>query len=298
MTSAAFAQRSLTFVSGSGIDSNPCVRVAPCRTFAAGFAQVASDGVLLCIDSAGYGALTITYSVVITCDGVEAGVRVNGTNGFVIDAGPNGDVFLSGIDFDGLAPASSSLNGILILSARQVIIRNCRIRSFWSGDGVNGNGIFVNNSGSTAVFVIDTVISDNAHSGIEVQPRNGATATVSVTRSSATSNGAGMRANNSLNAAAVGMTVTSSVVANNVGAGFSAISSSGYARLHLTDDAIVLNGTGIVSMNALARVDVGRSTIMGNVFAASATGGTINSYGTNQIDGNLNDAVLPVIPSH
>src|SRR4029450_6331613 len=57
------AQR--TFVSGSGVDSNPCTLTLPCRSFAAAITQTSIGGEVIVLDSAGYGPVAITQSVSI-----------------------------------------------------------------------------------------------------------------------------------------------------------------------------------------------------------------------------------------
>ena len=58
----ASAQAIRTWVSGVGDDVNPCSRTAPCKTFAGAISKTAAGGEINCLDSAGYGAVTITKS--------------------------------------------------------------------------------------------------------------------------------------------------------------------------------------------------------------------------------------------
>src|SRR5215472_18109741 len=74
---SASAQVQRTFVSGGGIDSNPCSRTAPCRTFTQAISQTNAGGEVYVLDSAGYGPFTITKSVAIVApQGVTAGISV------------------------------------------------------------------------------------------------------------------------------------------------------------------------------------------------------------------------------
>src|SRR5215831_10673665 len=66
----AQAQASRTWVSGVGSDANPCSRTAPCKTFAGAISKTAAGGEINCLDSAGYGAVTITKGLSIVCNGV------------------------------------------------------------------------------------------------------------------------------------------------------------------------------------------------------------------------------------
>src|SRR5207237_8677678 len=83
---AAQAQASRTWVSGVGDDANPCSRTAPCKTFAGTISKTAAGGEINCLDSGGFGALTINKAITVKCIGVIAGVLVSGTNGVIVNA--------------------------------------------------------------------------------------------------------------------------------------------------------------------------------------------------------------------
>lgn len=166
----AQAQATRTWVSGVGDDANPCSRTAPCKTFAGAISKTAAAGEINCIDPGGYGALTITKSITIKCDEVEAGVLVSATNGFVIAAADTDRVVISGLDFEGLGPTALSLNGIKVNSAASVVIKNCRINGFGSTNGTDGNGVFVTSSTANGhVLIQDSLITNNASAGIKLK---------------------------------------------------------------------------------------------------------------------------------
>src|SRR5512133_3487665 len=72
---AALAQR--TFVASNGQDTNPCSITLPCRSFATAIGKTSANGEVIVLDSAGYGAVTITQSVTIAAPaGVYAGIFV------------------------------------------------------------------------------------------------------------------------------------------------------------------------------------------------------------------------------
>src|SRR3954452_19365800 len=93
---AANAQATRTWVSGVGDDANPCSRTAPCKTFAGAISKTATSGEINCLDSAGFGAVTITKSISIICNGVIGGILSSGQNGVVVNAG-TGAVILKGL---------------------------------------------------------------------------------------------------------------------------------------------------------------------------------------------------------
>jgi hypothetical protein len=133
----AYAQATRTWVSGVGDDANPCSRTAPCKTFAGAISKTAAGGEINTLDPGGFGAVTITKSITIRSDSVEAGILVAGANGIVINAAASDRIILEGLDFEGLG---TGLSGINILQARDVEIRNSSIRNFTiAGVHLTGN---------------------------------------------------------------------------------------------------------------------------------------------------------------
>src|SRR5262249_32570558 len=105
----ARAQANRTFVSGHGLDINVCSLAAPCRSVAEAIAQANAGGEITVLDSAGYGAVTITKSITITNPGgVEAGVTATGSQDAIqINGGTsNINVTLRGLTLQG-APGNS-----------------------------------------------------------------------------------------------------------------------------------------------------------------------------------------------
>jgi hypothetical protein len=92
----AAAQATRTWVSGVGDDANPCSRTAPCKTFAGAISKTAAGGEINCLDSGGFGSVTITRSVSIRCLGVTGGVLAAGTQGVVVTSTPGIEVLLEG----------------------------------------------------------------------------------------------------------------------------------------------------------------------------------------------------------
>src|SRR5436853_1817773 len=88
--SMAQAQATRTWVSGVGDDANPCSRTAPCKTFAGAISKTAVDGEIDCIDSGGFGAVTITKAITIDGIGVMAGILAAGTNGVNVNDSGSG----------------------------------------------------------------------------------------------------------------------------------------------------------------------------------------------------------------
>src|SRR5262249_27293068 len=123
--------------------------------------KTATGGEINCLDPGGMGAVTITKALTIDCTaaGGIGGILVAGTNGIVISI-PSGDthVQLIGLNIDGLgANGTTSVNGIQILSAANVLIQDCLIYGFKNSDGVSGNGVRVAASGAKVVILNSTI---------------------------------------------------------------------------------------------------------------------------------------------
>ena len=150
---AAHAQATRTWVSGVGDDANPCSRTAPCKTFAGAISKTAVNGEINCLDSGGFGAVTITKSITIKGVGVIGGLLASGTNGIIINSA-TAKVVLEGLDIDG---AGTGLNGISILAASKVAVINTTIRGF-TQNGINMT------STSGHLFVDKSFIQNNGQS--------------------------------------------------------------------------------------------------------------------------------------
>src|SRR3979490_2576921 len=90
VSAPAHAQATRTWVSGVGDDLNPCSRTAPCKTFAGAISKTAAAGEINCLDSGGFGSVTITKSITIKCEGVIGGVLAAGTFGVTVNDSGSG----------------------------------------------------------------------------------------------------------------------------------------------------------------------------------------------------------------
>ena len=89
-TTPAQAQNNRSFVSAqSGLDTNPCTRTSPCRTFAHALTQTNAGGEINTLDPGGYGSVTIDRAISIVSGLGEAGVLVpSGGTGIIINGLP------------------------------------------------------------------------------------------------------------------------------------------------------------------------------------------------------------------
>jgi hypothetical protein len=158
----AMAQATRTWVSGVGDDANPCSRTAPCKTFAGAISKTAPAGEINVLDPGGFGEVTITKSITIRSDHVEAGVLAAGpTNSINVNAAATDKIVLEGLDIEG---AGVGVNGVVINSAATVYIIRSAIRRF-TGNGVN----MTSSSAGARVFIRDSIINMNGVGGVNVQ---------------------------------------------------------------------------------------------------------------------------------
>lgn len=298
---SAFAQATRTWVSGVGDDVNPCSRTAPCKTWAGAISKTAAGGMINCIDPGGFGAVTITKSITISCKHVEGSALASGTTGVIIN-GAGIDVVLRGLDIDGSPNTSPGLNGIRFLQGASLIIDDCVIRDF-TGAGPNGNGILVNNTSLVAeIHIYNSSITGNGvgttGAGIQIVPTGTGGARVTITNSILSNNTVGFRADSGATTGTINVTMTDTTAAGSSFHGLSVAGAGGPVRVML-DRVVSANnlGDGLRSVGANSLVRIGSSVVTGNngtgllVFS----GGQIQSYGNNQVNSNTTDGAATII---
>jgi hypothetical protein len=298
-TTPAAAQATRTWVSGVGDDANPCSRTAPCRTFAGAITKTAAGGEINCLDSGGFGAVTITKALSIICEGVVAGMLVSGTNGIVVNAGANDVVVLSGLDIEG---AGTGLNGIRVMAARSVQVFDTIISGFNATSAGNGNGILFAPSGAAELSVVNTRIVDtgvaNSGSGIEVAPAAGGSARVNIRSVYLLDNGSnGIRLNTSGTTAAAGIVASiddSEISGSATGVSVFTPAGTTSAAAMIANSTVSNNASfGIIGFGTGATARVGLTTITGNgTGLLSSSGANLLSYGNNRLNGNGTDGTF------
>ena len=150
-----------TWVSGTGNDGNDCTLVAPCSTFAGALAKTAGGGEINCLDAGDFGAVTITKSISILCVNGTGSIVATGGGGdaVTVQAASTDKVLLAGIDMEG---SGSGLNGVRILSAGTVTIRNCSIRNFTQ------RGVELAASNNARLYLQDSQIINNMQGGFRL----------------------------------------------------------------------------------------------------------------------------------
>src|SRR5258708_55274 len=178
-TSVASAQVTRTWVSGVGDDVNPCSRTAPCKTFAGAISKTADGGEIDCLDPGGFGAVTITKSIIIDCDSGTGGILASGVNALVVNANPSTSfVILRNLTINGSAgpggQANDAPNGIVVTAAKLVGLEDVIMNNFTT------NCVTVTSSGTVNLYADDSkFINCGTGAGIAA----GANAKATVTRS-------------------------------------------------------------------------------------------------------------------
>lgn len=191
---AASGQATRTWVSGVGDDVNPCSRTAPCKTLAGSVSKTADGGEINAIDSGGFGAVTITKALTIDLESVLGGILNASTTGVIVNAQPDDDVVLRGLDIHGgnaLVPGGicefAGTFGIRILKARSVTIQNSRISA-------QNIGISVEPTALNPKVMLDNVqVQNTCTAGLSAVPAAGQTSSVFVNRSTFHNTGTGIR---------------------------------------------------------------------------------------------------------
>jgi len=294
-TAPAHAQATRTWVSGVGDDANPCSRTAPCKTFAGSISKTAAGGEINCLDPGGFGGVTITKSLTISCEGLTAGVLVSGVNGILVAAGASDVVFLKGLDIEGLGMTTSAfgLNGIKVTSAAAVHVEDCVIRNFRAASP-NGFGIQIVPSTALTFTVARTSLFNNGigatGGGMQVRPTAGAT-TGTLDRVIANRNVFGIAGDGNGGGTAVNISVQDSTINGNTLAGIIAATGAVGVGVLVTRSTVSNNGTAFQASGAGANIRVGFSQATGN---GNATSGTIFSFtpASNAVIGNGNDGAF------
>lgn len=279
------AQATRTWVSGVGDDANPCSRTAPCKTFPGAISKTAAGGEINCIDPGGFGGVTITKSITISCENTEAGVLVSGTNGIVINAAATDIVTLKGLDLEGLG---TGISGIHFLNGAALHVHKVQIRGFRGG----GSGINFVPAGPAELYVADSIITDSGNSsttgGIVIKPTGSASVTVTVNRTQVENNSLGIRADSSTTSGTVRGTVRDSIVAGSTNNGITAFSTATVSTLMIDRASIVGNNFGLVVNGTNASLLVTNSAVTANNTGLFVNvTGQILSYRNNAVNNNI-----------
>jgi len=298
---SAFAQATRTWVSGVGDDVNPCSRTAPCKTWAGAISKTAAGGMINCLDPGGFGTVTITKSITISCKHVEGSALSSSTNGIIVN-GAGIDVVLRGLDIDGGSTTSAGLNGIRFLQGASLIVEDTVIRDF-SAVAPNGVGIVVSNTSLVPdIHIINSNISGNgtgaSGAGVQIIPTGTGGAKLTITNSNLSNNVIGIRASTGGTTGLIYVTATDTTATGSSSHGFFSEGTGGPVRMMLGQVASVNNlGDGVRSVGGNSVVRIGSSVVTGNngTGLIAASSGQLQSYGNNQVNSNTADGTATAV---
>jgi hypothetical protein len=258
--------------------------------------NTAAKGRINALDSGAFGTGTLTINKSITIDASEsfAGVLVAGTNGIVISAATTDVVILRGLTIDG---NGTGLDGIQILSAKEVHIENCTIQGF-----VNRGVIANNSAGNINVYIRNTIIRNNTgaatpagNSGaVLLRPTGTGTASAIIESSHLDQNTFGLRVEANSRA-----TVSDSTASANTTFGVHAVTSTTAATIVLERVVFTQNTTAVQAEgSANASVRLSNALVTSNsVGLSSVLSGQIISSVNNRVVGNgVNGAPTSTTP--
>jgi hypothetical protein len=255
----ACAQTARVFVSGLGLDTNPCTVNQPCRTFQQAYNSVAANGEIEVLDPAGYGALTISHGISIQGHGwasISSQAACSGCSAITIAVTTSDPVMINGLVLDG---TGSGFAGINITSGLSVQILNTVIRHFRVGveDDTTTNNSFR--------LIEDTVASDNSLVGFSFSPPFGITFKATLNRVTANNNRWGVYAQGNADTM-----IANSVISNSPEYGLFTI------------------GNGVTSL--------AKSVFSGNGVGVGIGSGTVKSYGDNYLNDNTTPVMGSLTP--
>ena len=262
-----------SFVSSTGLDSNPCTRTAPCRSFGAAIAQTISGGTVAALDSAGYGSLVLSSSITLVApDGIYAALTATSGTVVAIQGAAATDVInLRGLSIEGGGTAS---NGVFLSfdHLKTLRVQNCAFRGF-----INEGIYFIPSNTGAALYVSNTTLDDSG-TAIQTFANPGLLPNIAIDHTDVTGGSSGfwIEQSNAL--------ITNSHISG--ATSFGILGQSGTTQL--TVDHCTVTGTLIgVSSGAFAVVRLSNSVVVNN-----ATG--LDVYNNGALLSVIGDATYTV----
>jgi hypothetical protein len=286
-SATAASAQTRTWVSGVGDDLNPCSRTAPCKTFAGAHSKTGMNGIINVLDPGGYGTINITKSLTIDGGPFLSGLLSSGTTGVTVNildfvADPNATVTLRNLDIEG---GNTGLRGVRILSAKKVILENCKIFGFRGSPGI---GVDVNTTVANVQVVLrNCTIHGNLAQGVRINGAGAGATVLDVDTTAILQNGS-----SAIDLIANGKaTVGNCQLSENGSAGVFAEAATTDADISYTK--INHNIIGVSSLNG-ASVRLYNSTITHN---STSVSGTVQSHGNNAVVNNGVNNLPAVLPA-
>jgi hypothetical protein len=284
----------VSWVSVNGNDTDDCSRATPCRTFSGALGKVSPGGQINILDSGDFGPVTINKSVSLLSAGTLGGIQVGTGTAITINIGANDKVMLRGLTIDGVGTGS---NGISFVSGGSLYIEGCTINNF-----VQYGIDFSPASGSGKLFVIESAVRNNGASGVGggiwIRPIGNGSAKAFLTHVGLENNNFGLRADGGGSTGGINVTVKDGSASGNTNASIIAVTGTTVTQVMVNGTTISNNGFGPRADGTAAILRFSDATVSGNGTGLStANGGTLQSYGNNQVDGNTVDGSAAAIPT-
>jgi hypothetical protein len=283
----AQAQNSISFVSGTGSDSNPCTRTLPCATFQRAHDQTDSGGFVNCLDPGSFGPVNFARSITIDCSNTFANMATP-DNIPVVDINTTGlSIILRGLS---IASAGAGQSGISIQGGGTVQVERSKIAGSNLNSNANSQFGIIGGNGAMRLSVTDTIISANLGA---IAVGNCVATLVSLRRMQLVRNqnlGLDAEAQCDQASSRTRVTVIDSIATLNGFDGFRALATplgAAGATIEIQRSTASLNGSGVNSFGARAQIVIGSTMLTGNTFGfETVNGGAITSYRNNAVDNN------------
>ena len=242
-------------------------------------------------DAGGFGTATITQSVTIDCTGTFAGVLVTavGSSGILINAAADDVVRLRGLSIEDFGGSQ----GVNVQQVGALRIEQCKIFGF-VGNGVT---MLVPTGVGRELYVSDSVISENAGSGITIAAAGTATVRVSLSNVKLDNNFQGLLVlSNPFSTGRISLSMRDGTAAGNSQSGIQVDAQGAPVVATLDNVTATTNSTGLRADGAATRVLITRLTATSNFTGMSpVNGGVIVSYGDNHINNNISANGAPTV---
>jgi hypothetical protein len=281
------APPNIVYVAFNGVNTNPCTRVAPCKTITHALSVVGAGGTVDIVGSGAYDIFTITKSVTVEAEpGVVATIDVGSSGtGITVAAGSSDVVTLRNLNLHGTGGTGF---GIQIKTGGLITVEDCVSRNFFHGLDYTASASGNLNLKGGSYEASDTSIFLCCATG----------ASFSATIDGVHVYGGGFAG---INADGTQITITHSLVTGpgtvNISAGRPGGINAAHGTTVMENDVISAYGTGVFVYNTAY---ISSCTITENgvgVAVESSLGGTAFSRGNNTIVGNsVNDVSGTLMP--
>ena len=282
------AQLTKIFVASFGNDANDGSRGSPKRNFQAAHDAVAAGGEVVALDTAGYGALTITKSVGITAPaGITGFITTSGgTNAVTLNAAASDQVSLRGLTINAVNVSGTPI-GVLINTVGTLSVSNCTISGY-------DQGIRCAPTTDARVVLTSSTVRGSVAPGFLLPFGGSASVRLIIDRCELVSNGGdGLSVNGStVSGVTHRVEIRDSLIANNKTNGL--FSNGVNITTVLQGCAFAANSFGInVQVGASVKVDgcvITANTTKGIQFGG--TGAALLSRGNNTVEDNATDGTF------